>query len=117
MTKKSLGSRIRELREEHDLSVREFAKQLDGISAAHVSDIELGRRFPSDDLLKRMARLLGVPFSELDGLDHRPPIEELKRMAERNPEYGFALRKAAEMKPEDFIKLLEKKKGDSENTK
>lgn len=39
---KTLGQRIRELRETKDLSLREFAKQLGDLSAAFLSDVELG---------------------------------------------------------------------------
>jgi len=114
---KPLGTRIREIREERDLSLREFAKKLGDISPAHVSDVELGRRFPSDDLLTKMARLLSVPFEELKKLDLRPPMEELKKLVESNPVYGVALRKLAdhEISPEDLIKLM--KKSDRENKK
>lgn len=107
---KSLGTRIREIREERDLSLREFAKKLDDVSPAHVSDIELGRRFPSDELLVKMARVLGVSFEELKKLDLRPPVEELKRLVQSNPVYGMALRKLAdkEITPEELLKLLTK---------
>jgi transcriptional regulator with XRE-family HTH domain len=112
---KSLGTRIRELREERDLSLREFAKKLDAISPAHVSDIELGRRFPSDELLVKMARILAVPLSELKSLDLRPRMEELKRLVESNPVYGMALRKLAdkEISPEDLLKLIKKSDRDT----
>ena len=95
---KSLGTRIREIREERDLSLREFAKKLDDISPAHVSDIELGRRFPSDDLLVKIARVLNVSFTEL------------KKLVQSNPVYGMALRKLAdkEITPEELLKLLTK---------
>ena len=107
---KSLGTRIREIREERDLSLREFAKKLGDISPAHVSDVELGRRFPSDDLLIKMARVLSVSFEELKKLDLRPPVEELKRLVQSNPVYGMALRKLAnkEITPEELLKLLTK---------
>lgn len=109
--KKTLGQRIRELREERDISLREFARRLDGLSAAHVSDIELGRRFPSEDVLLRMAQVLSVNVAELRELDSRPPVEELRRRAEADPAYGIALRRMVErdVKPEDILKMLEKK--------
>ena len=90
---KTLGQRIRELREERDISLREFARRLDGLSAAHVSDIELGRRFPSADVLLKMAHVLHVDVAELKKLDSRPPVEELRRRAEADPSYGIALRR------------------------
>ncbi len=67
--KKTLGQRIRELRDECDFSLREFADKLGGVSAAHISDIELGRRYPSHDLLKKMADKLGTTVDDLRSYD------------------------------------------------
>jgi transcriptional regulator with XRE-family HTH domain len=108
----TLGSRIRELREQLDLSLREFAKKLGGISAAHISDIELGRRFPSDSLLQKMAALLRVSVDELRRYDARPPVEELKRLAFEDPAFGFALRKLVdkEVTSDDIMKLTRGKR-------
>lgn len=111
---KTLGQRLRELREGQDLSLRELAKRL-GVTAAFLSDVELGRRFPSSEVLVKMAQSLGVIADELRALDARPPVEDLKRMAASNPTYGFALRRMVEkgvsadqlMK---FVKQVEQKK-------
>jgi transcriptional regulator with XRE-family HTH domain len=107
---KNLGQRIRELREQNDYSLREFAKKMD-ISAAHQSDIELGRRFPSEDLLAKTAPVLKTTVEELLRYDTRAPIEDLKRIAEEQPAYGFALRKMMEqdVRPDDILKWLEDK--------
>ena len=108
---KTLGQFIRELREKQDISGREFAKKLD-ISAAHESDIELGRRFPSDDLLAKMAKILHTSVNELKKHDSRVPIEELKQASAEDPTYGFALRQMLEnrIKPEDILKAVENKR-------
>jgi transcriptional regulator with XRE-family HTH domain len=108
---KTFGDFIRERRDALDLSVREFAKKLGGISPAHISDIENGRRFPSDDLLKRMAPVLEVSIDELQKHDLRPPVEELRRMVQRNPTYGVALRKLTEkqVSADELLKFLDKK--------
>ncbi len=111
MAIKTLGQRIRELRDQQDLSLREFAKKLGGLSAAFLSDIELGRRFPSDEVLQKMAPVLDTTIDDLRQYDSRPPVEELKRMAEDNPAYGFAFRKMVERRvsPEEIEKFLEEK--------
>jgi transcriptional regulator with XRE-family HTH domain len=108
---KTLGQRIRELREAKDLSLRDLAKKLGGLSAAHLSDIELGRRFPSDELLANMADKLDTTLADLRQYDSRPPVDEIKKMAEANPAYGFALRKMVEKRitPEDIERLIEDK--------
>lgn len=109
---KTLGGRIRELREVKDLSLREFAKKL-GRSAAFLSDVELGRRHPSERVLADMARVLGTTVEDLKSHDARPPVEEIKRKAIANPAWGLALRRFFEedVTPEDLIKLAERKKG------
>jgi transcriptional regulator with XRE-family HTH domain len=91
----TFGSKIKELREKKDLSLREFAKRL-GCSAPHISDIEHGRRFPSDEMLSEIAKNLDISVDELKDYDTRIPLNELKRMAEKSPTYGIALRKLAE---------------------
>jgi transcriptional regulator with XRE-family HTH domain len=108
---KTFGQRIRELREKQDLSLREFAKRLGDLSAAFVSDVELGHRFPSDKVLEKMAHILRVSADDLRSYDPRPSIEELKRLATSNPTYGFALRKVAngEIRLEDLMGLAKKR--------
>ncbi len=109
--KKTLGARIRELREAKDLSLRELARKLDDISAAHLSDIELGRRFPSEELLGKLAKKLEIPLEELREHDARPPVEDIKKMIQNDPAYGIALRKLVNKKvsAEDILKLAEKR--------
>jgi transcriptional regulator with XRE-family HTH domain len=107
---KTLGQRIRELREEKDLSLREFAKKLGGLSAAFLSDVELGRRHPSETVLADMARALGTTVEDLKRYDSRPPVEELRRLSSADPAYGFAFRKLVDkdVSPEDLLRFLDK---------
>ncbi len=108
----TLGQKIRELREGKDVSLREFAKKLGDLSAAFVSDVELGRRFPSDKVLAKMAHVLGVTVDELKKYDTRPPLDELKRMAASDPTFGFALRSVIDQKVSaDELMNLAKKSG------
>ena len=106
---KTLGEYIRELREKNDFSLREFAKRLN-LSAPFVSDIELGRRYPSENVLEKIAETLGIPPEELRSYDTRIPMSEIKRLAKTNPAYGIALRKLADKKisPEEIIQMAEK---------
>lgn len=115
MGMKTFGQKIRELREAKDFSLRELAKQLE-VSAAFLSDIELGRRFPSEKVLESIARLLGTPLEELRDYDTRPPIEDLKRMALADPRFGFAFRQVVDKKisSEELLKFIEER---SKNTK
>src|ERR1700687_3401069 len=81
---KTLGERIRELREKRDWSGRELAKKLK-VSAPFLSDVELGRRYPSDEVLERLASFLETTLDDLKKHDARAPVQELKRMAANNP--------------------------------
>ncbi len=106
---KSLGHRIRELREQGEISLRELARKLN-VSAAFISDVERGRRYPSDDLLVDIAKQLKIKVDELKASDTRAPLEDLKRAAEDDPSYGIALRTILDsrMTGEELIKLIER---------
>jgi len=91
---KTFGQRIRELRDAADLSLRECAAKLD-ISPAFLSDIELGRRHPSEKVLAGIAKLLGTSPEDLSQYDTRPPVDELRRRAAEDPVFGLALRSLA----------------------
>ena len=107
----TLGEKIRELREKKDISLREFAKKIGDVSAAHISDIELGRRYPSDSLFLKIAALLEVSVDKLQQYDNRAPVDEIKRLVQSDPAFGFAFSKLVDKKisPEDIMKLAEDK--------
>lgn len=106
---KTFGQYIRELREAKSFSLREFARKLD-CSAAFISDVELGRRNPSDEVMAGMSRILGISIEDLQQYDTRPPIEELRRRSESDATYAFALRRIArhEVSGDDLLKVLKK---------
>lgn len=111
---KTLGEHIRDLREKKDISVRELARQL-RVSAPFLSDVELGRRHPSDEIMRRLADRLDTTVEELQKYDARPPVQELKRIAASDPAMGFALRRVVDegvtsKELLDFLNRYEKKK-------
>lgn len=108
---KPLGEFIREIRQQKDLSLRDLARRLGGKSAAFISDIELGRRFPSDQVLADIARVLDVSVENLRQHDFRAPVEDLKKLAEQQPAFGAAFRTIVDKQitPEDLLKLAEGK--------
>jgi transcriptional regulator with XRE-family HTH domain len=91
----SLGQRLRELRDKADLSLRELAKRI-GVTSPFLSDVELGRRFPSEEILGKLAGALNVSLVELKQYDNRGPIADLKRLMDLDPKLGFAFRTAVE---------------------
>ena len=93
--------------------MRELAKKV-GVSGPFLSDIELGRRFPSEEILEKLARALNVSLEDLKQYDNREPIADLKRLMDSNPKLGFAFRtavekvKSGELTAEDLISRLGK---------
>jgi transcriptional regulator with XRE-family HTH domain len=109
----SLGQRLHELRDKADLSLRELARKV-GISSPFLSDIELGRRFPSEEILAKLAAALKVSLEDLKQYDNREPIADLKRLMDSDPKLGFAFRtavekvKSGELTAEELIARLSK---------
>jgi transcriptional regulator with XRE-family HTH domain len=87
----TMGQRLRELRERAGFSLREVAKAAK-ISAPFLSDVELGRRFPTNETLALIAQKLRASAGELKKHDHRTALADLKRLAEGSPNLGAAVR-------------------------
>jgi len=77
MTRKTLGSSVRETREQLRLSQRELAEHV-GVKASHIAYIEGNQRRPSLRLLLRIADVLGLDRWQLFTLSH-PDAEDLVR--------------------------------------
>jgi len=66
--------RIRDLREDHDLTQKEMAKELN-CSQQVYSNYELGQRDIPTDILIRLARFYQVTTDYILGLSDRPNFE------------------------------------------
>jgi transcriptional regulator with XRE-family HTH domain len=110
-----LGPYMRRRRDELDLSLREFAKRLN-CSAAFISDIELGRRYPSEKVLGDIARVLDVKLEALKAMDVRAPIEDIKRLARNDPRFALAFRTMIDKKvsADELLNLANRKKGNKD---
>ena len=113
-----LGPYMRRRRDELDISLRELAKRLD-CSPAFISDIELGRRYPSEKVLADIARVLKVKVEELRALDVRAPIDDIKRITLNDPNFALAFRTVIDKKVTadellDFLKRKDTDKGGKE---
>lgn len=86
-----MGQRLRELRQSAGFSLREVAKAAK-ISAAFLSDVELGRRFPTNETLLLIAQKLRASADDLKKHDHRSALADLKRLADSSPSLGSAVR-------------------------
>jgi transcriptional regulator with XRE-family HTH domain len=111
----TIGEKIRQLREDKDLSLRELAKTI-GVSAAFFSDVELGRRYPSDKHLAAIARALDTTLDELQAYDTRPPMRALRRMTLSNPQYGLAFRQLIDhnISPQELLDFIKERRKDDE---
>ncbi|MDQ6836857.1 MAG: helix-turn-helix domain-containing protein [Actinomycetota bacterium] len=79
-----LGDRLRELRLAAGWSQRKLAAQL-GVGFPHVSKIEAGTEKPSDELLGRLADVLGAERDELFLLAQRVPDDVRRQVLDKGP--------------------------------
>ena len=94
VTETSLGKTIRRLRLEAGYGLREFAGLVE-ISAAYQSDIEHDRRVPTDDVLRKMADMLGLrvntTFEALRSVSPRLDAD-VRDLLQKSPEANQLLR-------------------------
>jgi transcriptional regulator with XRE-family HTH domain len=95
MQNKTLGERIKELRQATNQSLRQLAEKVK-VTPPFISDVELGRRYPSEGVLSEIAKALGADLDELKSLDTRDSVPLVKRMVEADPRWGMAFRTVAE---------------------
>lgn len=112
---RTLGSEIRRLRLKAGFTLRGFAGAI-GVSPAHQSDIELGRRLPSEKVLRATAKALarvGGTYEALKVLDARlgPDLEAWVR---RTPEIVQILReaRASRVPPRELLQAVRKLVGE-----
>ena len=62
---KKLGNLIKEARTAKGLTQAALAEQVDGLTASDVSKVERGEKEPTQDVIKKMAKVLGVTQKSL----------------------------------------------------
>lgn len=92
---RTLGQEIRALRMKQQLSLRELAAKA-AITPPFLSDIELGRRNPSEETLRAIALHLKTTLEALQEYDQRPVIESIKARTSNDPRYARMLREVVE---------------------
>lgn len=107
---KTLGQRIRELRTNLKLSLRDLADKA-AITPPFLSDIELGRRNPSEEKLRTLAKHLKTTYEDLLSYDQRPVIEAIKARTINDPRYGRLMREVIDkhLTADDLEELLKKR--------
>lgn len=117
---KPIGEVLRERRNEVlKMGLREMAKEL-SIAPAHLTDLELGRRTPSEDLLKRISVAYGIAEAELRAGWSRPEmiVSEVASQdpltAEKVPEF---LRNARRLSRDQWDALIGEARNMSSSSK
>ncbi len=89
MSEKTLGEFIREARKRKRASIVQIAKAAE-ISTSFLSDIERGRRSPSDPVLERLAKSLGIKAEALRELNTVGAFWEFREFVEKHYEVNLA---------------------------
>jgi transcriptional regulator with XRE-family HTH domain len=102
-----LGHHLRQLRERSGMSLRYVAAKV-RITPPYLSDIELGRRHPSERVLGDLARVLRAPIDELRQRDPRIVVEEIRKRIAADATYAPALHHLMKKCPtgEDLMRML-----------
>ena len=112
------ANRIRQLREELDITQIELAKFLN-ITSATVSQYELGKRFPGRDMLEKISNFFRVSVDYLLGISNIR-VQNDKSVTENNPNYVIDvsdLPEEAIKQVEEYIELVKLKYNSNEKPK
>ncbi len=96
----AVGRRIRQLRQQHGLSLRQIAGP--GCSPGYLSRVERGQRVPSVSVMADLAEKLGVTLEDLGGRDIRTRVPESRLL-----DLELAARMGAETAADEAGKALE----------
>lgn len=103
----SIAKNIKALREEHNLSQKEFGK-IAGVSDKAVSTWENGTKIPRMGAIQKLSNHFGIPKSAIIESEKESSIQADTRFnrafieANKRPELKTFFTQVAEMSPEDF---------------
>jgi len=115
------GSRIRELRKERGISLRDLADRVK-IDFTYLSKIENGKvEPPSERIIKLVAQELDTDSEELLNLAGKVSSEQIRKAVESNPSVGILLRKIQSRnltneQIEGMVKIATRDKGQKGST-
>ena len=104
----TLGQHLRALRERNHISLRGLASRV-RITAPYLSDIELGRRHPSDRVLADLARALRTTMDDLRGHDPRALMHDIRERLDHDAGFAPALRRLLSKcaTSDDLVRMME----------
>ena len=107
-----LGARLKALREEHSLSLRELSRRA-GVAASFLSSMERGRHGISVAILKSLLSVLGLTLGEFFGRSRPPASQVVYRPADlveiSGQRRGLSFKEVAAGRPERLLQLLVKR--------
>jgi transcriptional regulator with XRE-family HTH domain len=103
----TLGTYLRALRGKRRISLRRVAAKA-RISAEYLSDIELGRRHPSDRVLAELATALNTSVDDLRRHDPKALISDIQKRVDEDVGYADALRRLLRKfeTPEELVRFF-----------
>ena len=100
----NLGDKIKELREENRLSIRELGRRTD-VTGMHISNLEKGKINASPELVVKIAKELDANPDELLHLADRVDPEVVDVIQGNPLAVPSFLRSAKDLSPEDWEKM------------
>ncbi len=104
---KGIPERLKEVRKSMNMTQRELAEKL-GVSHTHISELEVGRKRPSELFLSAVEARLGVRKEWLSQETGEKYVEERILFTEEEVEIIKALREMPEESKKIFLALIEK---------
>jgi len=71
------GERLRKIRKEKKISQQKLAEKLGYKTNSYIAEVEKGKFIPSQEKLKKIAKALGISFSQMKALLVESKLEEL----------------------------------------
>jgi transcriptional regulator with XRE-family HTH domain len=105
MTSK-LGERIKSLREERKVGVRELGRLVD-VSAMHISNIEKGKSSASAEIIQKIAEALRTSPDELLALADQVAPDVAGVINSNSQAVPSFLRAAKDLSPEQWAELMQ----------
>ena len=90
----NFGGKVKDLRKQRRMTQRDLAEKL-RVNFTYISKIENGKLdvLPSEDLIRRIAQILGANSEDLLDLAGKLDVKRLQQVAKDVPEAGAVLRR------------------------
>lgn len=73
----TFGQKLKKIREEKNISQQKLAQRLGYATNSYIADVERGKFIPSESKMKKIAKALGISFSQIKDLLVESKLEEI----------------------------------------